>query len=408
MGPGFGGIDLGGFALPDLNIDEINAGIASQVAQYLAEQELAEATNEYEKDAAETKIEQVNEFQTGLGSLPPVVEEIMQTFIMEPDRYEDIRNTVVNDKVPFEDFPASPNQFDTIEAISDRDFPTFVEPSAPLPPSIQTTIEQIIENSLPPAQVVPESESGIPSMIDPPRTPTVNPFVGTSVADYIVPTDNTIEAVSDRDFPTFVEPIPSIDAYNPNYMSGEDERFIAIQNEAPYRPDSEVILAEDDPVPFPITGEDLGLPMGEGTPMPAGTIIEGDPIRLPEMDPNFTRIVQSPVSNLIQQQRAAYNSALQNAVYNPQPQQQQAYVRPMSAAEFGSRPGQEPVTTIGTPNPTIGTPDPSTDLGYPRPELGYLTMRRGGALNSGLGGLPPMQQNDKLTQLFAQSFRPRR
>ena len=182
-----------------------------------------------------------------------------------------------------------------------------------------------------------------------------------------------------------------------------------MQNEAPYRPDPEVILAQDDPPrSFPITGEDLGLPMGEGTPMPAGTIIEGDPIRLPEMDPNFTRIVQSPISNLIRQQRAAYNSALQNAVYNPQPQQQQAYVRPMSAAEFGSRPGQEPVTTMSTPNPTMGTPDPSTDLGYPPPELDYLRMRGGGALNSGLGGLPPMQQNDKLTQLFAQSFRPRR
>ena len=358
MGPGFGGINIGGFALPDLNMDEINAGIASQVAQYLAEQELAEATNEYEKDAAETKIEQVNEFQTGLGSLPPVVEEVMQTFIMEPNKYDDFETIIRND------FPVSPDRFETIEAISDRDFPTFVEPSAPLPPSIQTTIEQIIENSLPPAQIVPEPESGILSMVDPgPRASIVDPVIG-----------------------SVTEPSSSIDTYNPNYMSGEDEMFIAMQNEAPYRPDSEVILAEDDPPrSFPITGEDLGLPMGEGTPMPAGTIIEGNPIRLPQMDPNFTRIVQSPVSNLIRQQRAAYNSALQNAVYNPQPQQQQAYVRPMSAAEFGSRPGQEPST-----------------------DLGFMSMMRGGALNSGLGGLPPMQQNDKLTQLFAQSFRPRR
>jgi len=70
---------------------------------------------------------------------------------------------------------------------------------------------------------------------------------------------------------------------------------------------------------------------------------------------------------------------------------------------------------MGTPNPNMGTPDPSTDLGYPSPNLGYpppeleyVRRSRGGALNSGLGGLPPMQQNDKLTQLFAQSFRPRR
>ena len=345
MGPGFGGINLGGFALPDLNMDEINAGIASQVAQYLAEQELAEATNEYEKDAAETKIEQVNEFQTGLGSLPPVVEEIMQTFIMEPDRYDDIRNTVVDDKVPFEDFPASPNQFDTIEAVSDRDFPTFVEPSAPLPPSIQTTIEQIIENSLPPAQIVPESESGIPSMVDP-----------------------VIGSVSDINFPTFAEPISSIDTYNPNYMSGEDERAIGRANESD----------------LPIIGGIGSLP---STAPVTSTVGEYTDIqRLPDVDPNFRRMpVQSPVSNLIRQQRAAYNSALQNAVYNPQPQQQQTYFRPMSAAEFGSRPGQEPST-----------------------DLGFMSMMGGGALNSGLGGLPPMQQNDKLTQLFAQSFRPRR
>ena len=66
----------------------------------------------------------------------------------------------------------------------------------------------------------------------------------------------------------------------------------------------------------------------------------------------------------------------------------------MSAAEFGSRPGEE----VTTNQPT-----------------NLLAMQGGGAMklpnspmNMGLGGLPPMQQNDKLTQLFAQSFNPRR
>jgi hypothetical protein len=35
------------------------------------------------------------------------------------------------------------------------------------------------------------------------------------------------------------------------------------------------------PRAFPVTGADLGLPTGEGTPMPAGTTFEGAPIRMP-------------------------------------------------------------------------------------------------------------------------------
>ena len=49
------------------------------------------------------------------------------------------------------------------------------------------------------------------------------------------------------------------------------------------------------------------------------------------------------------------------------------------------------------------------------PALLPVAMNRGGSLNlnssslnRGIGQLPPMQQNDKLTQLFAQSFNPRR
>ena len=34
------------------------------------------------------------------------------------------------------------------------------------------------------------------------------------------------------------------------------------------------------PRAFPMTGEDLGLPTGEGTPMPAGTTFEGAPVRI--------------------------------------------------------------------------------------------------------------------------------
>jgi len=154
-------------------------------------------------------------------------------------------------------------------------------------------------------------------------------------------------------------------------MGGEDERAIGRANEGI------ASITNTAPVMSTITNT---------TPVTSTVGQYTDIQRMPDVDPNFRRMpVQSPISNLIQQQRAQYNSALQNAVYNPQPQQQQTYFRPMSAAEFGSRPGQEPST-----------------------DLGFMSMMGGGALNSGLGGLPPMQQNDKLTQLFAQSFRPRR
>ena len=83
MGPGFGGINIGGFVLPEINMEEVNAGIAAQlapeIAKYLAEQDLSTATNEFEKDVAENTIDQITDYETGIGTLPPVVEEIFKT-----------------------------------------------------------------------------------------------------------------------------------------------------------------------------------------------------------------------------------------------------------------------------------------------------------------------------------------
>ena len=322
MGPGFGGINLGGFALPDLNMDEINAGIAVEVAKYLADQDLSAATNEYEKDVAENTKEQITEYESGIASLPPVVEEVMQALSL-PDEYK------------------------IIEAVSDRDFPTFVEPSAPMPSSIQETVKAALDKAAEEA----------PAPITPVETITEAPASTASFPSFSA--DITMDDLLG---------LSSTDTYNPNYMSGEDERAIGRANESD----------------LPIIGGIGSLPSTAPVTSTVGQYT--DIQRMPDVDPNFRRMpVASPISDLIKQQRAAYNSALQNAVYNPQPKQQQTYFRPMSAAEFGSRPGQEPST-----------------------DLGFMSMMGGGALNSGLGGLPPMQQNDKLTQLFAQSFRPRR
>ena len=90
---------------------------------------------------------------------------------------------------------------------------------------------------------------------------------------------------------------------------------------------------------------------------------------------------------------------------------QDDYVRPMSAAEFGSVPGR--YTPPTGPRPYVDDPEFTTIK--QDPALLPIAMNHGGALNlnsnsmnRGIGQLPPMQQNDKLTQLFAQSFNPRR
>ena len=286
MGPGFGGINIGGFALPEINMEEVNAGIAAQlapeIAKYLAEQDLSFATNEFEKDVAENTIDQITDYETGIGTLPPVVEEIL----------EEIRQ----------------------------------------------------------------------------------------------PKEDVVYARDDR----------PIRGYSPSYFGGEDERAIGRENEAPYIPSD---LTPPDII-NPIIEIDRSAPRigRENIPPYDPDQLPGEfsePVRLPDNERVFGRPVleSSPISNLIQQQRQAYNSALQNAVYNPQPSQQRSmYIRPMSAAEFGSRPGEEFQTA---PN--------------------FIAMKGGGSIklpnspmNMGLGGLPPMQQNDKLTQLFAQSFNPRR
>jgi len=377
MGPGFGGINIGGFALPELNMEEINAGIASQlgpeIAKFLAEQELANATNEYEKDAAETKVEQIKEFEAGLGSLPPVVEQVMK----EIQAGEGI---------------ASGYEGDGFERSID------VAPRDP----IQEIIEQIIETSPEPSRPVPET---------------------------VMAEDDTY--------------------YNPNYFSFEDERMIGRENEAPY-------ISNDLYIPPDLTPPDIINPIIEEpifvpptpTPEPDPVPIEGgigalpptggigdftDIVQLPEVDPTFTvapqpapspiygfedpaaqtggeaiydpgyRRTNPAITNLIMQQREAYNSALRNPVYRAPDTVQPDYVRPMSAAEFGSVPGRYTPPVTGSNLVNNREQNINTDLGF-------LAMNRGGSLNNrmGLGGLPPMQQNDKLTQLFAQSFRPRR
>ena len=336
MGPGFGGINIGGFALPEINMEEVNAGIAAQlapeIAKYLAEQDLSFATNEFEKDVAENTIDQITDYETGIGTLPPVVEEILEE-IRQPK--EDV--VYARDDRPIRGY--SPSYFGGEDE-----------------------------------RAIGRENEGIASIATPAPAPTPAP------AYFNAPKLTNEElAAGIRGLYNF-----------------EDERAIGRENEAPYIPSD---LTPPDII-NPIIEIDRSAPRigRENIPPYDPDQLPGEfsePVRLPDNERVFGRPVleSSPISNLIQQQRQAYNSALQNAVYNPQPSQQRSmYIRPMSAAEFGSRPGEEFQTA---PN--------------------FIAMKGGGSMklpnspmNMGLGGLPPMQQNDKLTQLFAQSFNPRR
>tara|TARA_R100001440_G_scaffold14438_1_gene24499 strand:- start:614 stop:1594 length:981 start_codon:yes stop_codon:yes gene_type:complete len=326
MGPGFGGINIGNFALPNIDLEDINAGIASQVAKYLAEQDLSNSTNEFEKDVAENVIDQITDFESGIGSLPPVVEQVLGT-MMPQDK--------------------------AIEAVSDRDFPTFAEPTAPDLIDFKETITQALPVETSPAVTTPAV-----------TTPAVTTPAAAPIA-FNTPTLTNEELAAGL----------------LGLLNSDDERAIGRANEL----DLPIIGGVGS---LPSTGRD-NIPAYDPNQPPG---VFSPPVRLPDVSGRPAPI-NSPISNLITQQRQAYNSALQNAVYNPAPPQQQTtFVRPMSAAEFGSRPGEELQTN-----------------------LGFMSMRGGGAMklpnspmNMGLAGLPPMQQNDKLTQLFAQSFRPRR
>ena len=416
MGPGFGGINIGGFALPDINMEEVNAGIASQlgpeIAKYLAEQELAAATNEYEKDAAETKVEQIKEFEAGLGSLPPVVEQVMQKIQSgqgiasgyEGDGYEDYIN---------------------------------YEPQDP----IQEIIEQIIETSPEPSRLVPNPNNF--EQLAPVAPIEVS---NSAIANRPVSLEPDPEVIMERDDPVMlINPY-----YNPNYFSFEDERMIGRENEAPYISNEPYIPPDFTPPDIidPIIEEPIVVPPTPPPPPPEDIGDYDDIITLPptppeepvvdpenpynnpyypfpygnvyapevygQMDPSQTtgseavfdpgyRKTNPAITNLINQQREQYNQALQNAVYKAPDTVQEDYVRPMSAAEFGSVPGR--YTPPTTARPFVDPREQNVDT-----DLGFIAMNRGGTLNNnmGLGGLPQMQQNDKLTQLFAQSFRPRR
>ena len=337
---GFGG-NLGGFQLPDFSGIDLE-GLAAQVAKYTAEQDLANATNEYEKDAAETKLNQVKEYESGIAELPPIAQQVMEQLLPENRKEEpgerdiDIRNPVGTSSIvePYQKPYVQPEpEFDLFYDDGYEDYvdyepvdPVYEEPVYEEP--VYVPPEPVYEE---PVYVAPEPIDSLPEMpgIELPETP----------------------------FPPVVSPEP---------------------------PPPDPIYGREDPAAQ--TGSEAIFDRGYTQSNPA-------------------------ISNLIQQQRAAYGDALKRAVYKAPDRVQDDYVRPMSAAEFGSVPGR--YTPPTGPRPYVDDPEFTTIK--QDPALLPIAMNHGGALNlnsnsmnRGIGQLPPMQQNDKLTQLFAQSFNPRR
>ena len=158
-----------------------------------------------------------------------------------------------------------------------------------------------------------------------------------------------------------------------------------------------VVPPIDEPEEPPIVIDDPTLPPEEYVPE--------EPMYTPPVT-----ITNPAQENLINQQRQTYNSNLSNLVYRTPDIEIDEYVRPMSAAQFGSAPGS--AEDVRTP---VYKPEESTPAPTPTPAPGFIAMNQGGSLNlnnssmnRGIGQLPPMQQQDKLTQLFQSSFRPRR
>ena len=350
-GGGFGG-NLGGFQLPDFGGLDLE-GIASQIAKYTAEQDLANATNEYEKDAAETKLNQVKEYESGIAELPPIAEQVMQQLLPENGRGKpmerdiDIRDPIGRSSV----VEVYDDGYDDYINYEPEEFNIPVtQPAATLPETI--TLSE-------PTEVLPELGLG--------------------------------------------ELQEAYDFYNNQFVPGVFEGEKTIAPRVPFQLVPRVL---------PETTTRLDPPATVVMPRPTQPIYGmEDPAAQTGSEAIFDRgyVESNPaISNLIQQQRAAYGDALKKAVYRAPNRTQDDYVRPMSAAEFGSVPGRYTPPAV---RPLVGNePTPAVNT-----NRDLLKMNHGGALNlnsssmnRGIGQLPPMQQNDKLTQLFAQSFNPRR
>ena len=411
FGGGFGG-NMGGFTLPDFSQVDLS-GIGAAVAKYQADEARKGATNQYEADVAEFKTNEAKGLEQGLGSL----EQAPLPFDLEPQMIQEILP-----QLPPEIIPA------VVPQLPPQIMPDIINGILPiLPPEIiQQVIPQLPPEVLP--EVIPQLPPDLVSAVDVSTVdefiipPGVEPdFVSAVEPDFLripPPLDREPQVIDeiaqiekvDKSTPVKENPyekvfIPQIPEFNPN-----DPTFIPKFDptpppEAPPPPPLPPIVPPEDPIvppedPIYVPGPDpIITPPPEDITLP---VIPPPPEEYQPKEPMYTprEVIKNPSQgNLIDQQRRAYNSNLSNLVYQAPDIVRDEYVRPMSAAQFGSAPGS--AEDVRTPV-------------YKDPPQ-FIAMNRGGSINlnnssmnRGIGQLPPMQQQDKLTQLFQSSFRPRR
>ena len=125
----------------------------------------------------------------------------------------------------------------------------------------------------------------------------------------------------------------------------------------------------------------------------------------------FRNNTVDPMQQLIASQRRAYNSIPGQNIYSAVEEPSvTSYTRPLSAENFGNL-DNDPYQSVGENLINSFAPLPTDGSETAAP----TSLNRGGSvnlnnssMNRGIEQLPPMQQQDKLTQLFQSGFRARR
>ena len=461
FGGGFGG-NMGGFTLPDFSQIDLS-GIGAAVAKYQADEARKRATNQYEADVAEFKTNEAKELEQGLGSLEqsPAEEIVRYLGTDEGDSgvYNEQYDTNNDGVVDLLDAMAAQQQFEQqqidtrVQPLDENEFflpedgrgePIETDIDVRDPIGTGTVVEDLYETDpYVNPYIAPEVEPVVdvnpyvnPEVDDPYVNPYVNPEVDDPYGDepeepYIeldreppepdVVIRDPVGETSPTDPPIYDDPFePGDPDINKNWweLFGYESEQAAIDS-GDYTYDEELDMwLPNDPVviPEPEDEEEEYIPpiMVDPEEPEEPPIVIDDPEEPPEEyvpeEPMYTppvTITNPAQENLINQQRQTYNSNLSNLVYRAPDIEIDEYVRPMSAAQFGSAPGS--AEDVRTP---VYKPETEDAIDT---DQGFIAMNQGGSLNlnnssmnRGIGQLPPMQQQDKLTQLFQSSFRPRR
>ena len=304
------------------------------------------ATDQYEADVADFKNTQATEAEQGIASLPNAPSMPNIPTVPNID-YTNFNPTLFGQPFITPDFN-----------LEDMDFTNLPN----IPTVVDNPYTEVFDTPTPESEpVVTLPDLGLydynNNVFEPEPTPYIDPY---EQGDNYVTDDaiyNPTEDIIDVDIPTNDYTPPDYPFVDPE--TGGD--YVLVVGD-PTNPGPGVVVTD------PVTGE---LPpgyvdQGEGTPGPAGTVVEP---YIPPRDPSINIYTGRQVRN----------------PYRPFEQPSSPvddYIRPMDPAEFGRAPGMN--------------------------QGGRVPMGNNNQLNSGLSRLPINLQNDTLTQVFQSGFRPRR